>query len=107
MQHKQWLMNVGVEALMQKLRDGKVTSTAKVAYVKPPALPLEEFNRAYPCPPDLIPPPTTTAVPQFAQPVAAPATAPAAAPTATTAAAAPAAQQPHLSAASLLGGLFK
>ncbi len=103
-QHKQWLMNVGVEALMQKLRDGKVTSTEKVAYVKPPTLPLDEFNRAYPCPADLIPPPATGAVPQLAQPAAAAGVAPAAG---APAAAAPAHADHHLSAASLLGNLFK
>lgn len=48
-EHKQFLMAVAVEALLQKLRDKGVSSTATVVpYTKPAPIPLDEYNRTHP-----------------------------------------------------------
>lgn len=48
-EHKQFLMQVAVEALLQKLRDKQVTSTeATVPYVKPAPIALADYNAQHP-----------------------------------------------------------
>jgi hypothetical protein len=53
-EHKDFLLHVGVESVIQKLRDvPKIDTAAVVPYVKPAPLSLEQFNQEHP---DFAPP---------------------------------------------------
>ena len=58
-EHKDFLLHVGVESVIQKLKDEpKISTAAAVPYQKPPPLTVEQFNQQNP---DMTPPPGAAA----------------------------------------------